>query len=514
MNLARALRAVSSVLEAGLVLLAAGSAAFIGSVQPPAYVAIWYASLALGLLVACRSWMAWLLRKRLGPCRFSFHPSWRRLVVGEASPYDLKAWSFDLGRSLLPIGPLLVPGLFFLVWVLIQLVPLPPGFLAASGPTPPLASDVSATEWRRITVSVPDTLRGLAFLASALLVHLAASAALDRGEARDAFARRIRVLGLIVSAAGLVQFASGTKLIYSFSRHERPAGLALGMLVNRDHFATYMLMLIPLALGHVASAYRRYAAREGGRPSLRQRLVRLSAPEGITLLYACLPALACVSALISTTSRGGLLAFGGSLVLAAVSVRSRSRAPVWAFVLVFVGMAVSWFGVERIEARFVRSRQDLPGRTLLWADTLSRMEGRWITGHGFNAFAEAMSRSTAWALPLGATPWTSPDETAIASQPRAGLRAPEGTPGLAVYNEAHSDYVQILAETGLPGLLLALWAAWRLLRTVRRDPWLLAAVAGVLMHAFVDFGLQIPAVTVLFVTIAGMRPRPARDEES
>lgn len=501
------MRAVSILLEAGLVVVVAGSAAAIGSVHPWAYVRVWYASLVLGLLVIWRTWMVWSLRKRLGPCRFSFHPSGRWLVVGDESPYGLKVWNFDLGRPLLPIGPLLAPGLFFLVWVLIQLAPLPPRLLAISDWTQPLASAVSQAEWRRITISVPDTLRGLAFLASTLLMHLAASAALDRGQARDTFVRRIRVLGLVLSLVWLAQLASGTTLSYRLSGPESPEDIVFGPFVNRDHFATYMLMLTPLSLGLLASAYRSYVARVGGGRNLRRRLVGLSSPEGIAFVEACLPALACVSALISTSSRGGLLAFGGSLVLAAVALRSSSRASLWTFILVFVGMAASWFGVERIGARFERSREDMPGRTLVWADTLSRMEGHWITGYGFNGFAAAMSRSTVWALPLGATPWTSPYETAIASQPRAGLRAPEGLRGLALYEEAHNDYVQVLAETGLVGLFLVLWAALRLFRTVRRDPWLLAAVAGVLAHAFVDFGLQLPAVAVLFATITAMRPR-------
>ena len=34
-------------------------------------------------------------------------------------------------------------------------------------------------------------------------------------------------------------------------------------------------------------------------------------------------------------------------------------------------------------------------------------------------------------------------------------------------------------------------------------PWLLAALVGVLLHSVVDFDLQIPAVSVLFVVLAG-----------
>jgi len=69
--------------------------------------------------------------------------------------------------------------------------------------------------------------------------------------------------------------------------------------------------------------------------------------------------------------------------------------------------------------------------------------------------------------------------------------------------------VQTLVEAGIPGLLIALWAAVAALGTVRRDPWLLDAVAAVLMHAFVDFDLQIPAIPVLLVCLVAMRSEPA-----
>ncbi len=132
------------------------------------------------------------------------------------------------------------------------------------------------------------------------------------------------------------------------------------------------------------------------------------------------------------------------------------------------------------------------------------MHGYWLTGSGFNTFAYAMSRATPWALPEGATPWPSP----LASGPDGawpGVRVPATLAGTTWYREAHNDYVQLLVETGLPGLTLALLAAFAALRAARQDPWLLGALAGVLLHEAVDFDLQIPAISVLFVTLAATR---------
>ncbi len=133
------------------------------------------------------------------------------------------------------------------------------------------------------------------------------------------------------------------------------------------------------------------------------------------------------------------------------------------------------------------------------------MDGpRWATGYGFNAFAQAFSRVPAWDLPKGASPWPEAVAVPLASGERLAYRAPGDLPGLAWYREAHSDWVQLLVETGVPGLLVGLWGALAALAAARRDPWLFAALAGVLMHVFVDFDLQIPAIPALFVVLAAL----------
>jgi O-antigen ligase len=234
--------------------------------------------------------------------------------------------------------------------------------------------------------------------------------------------------------------------------------------------------------------------------------VSLQTSEGTGLLLAALPPLAGIAALLASTSRGGILAFFAAMALAAIGLRSRRGTPGWAAALVFGAMALTWFGLERLEVRFLRAPDDAPGRTVVWRESLQAMHGsRWATGYGFNAFSEALSRVPAWALPEGATPWPEPVDVALRSGARLGYRAPGDLPGLAWYREAHSDWVQLVVETGVPGLVVGLWAALAALAAARRDPWLFAALAGVLIHAFVDFDLQIPAIPALFVVLARAR---------
>jgi O-antigen ligase len=438
------------------------------------------ACLGTGALLALRSAAIRDLRRLLGRRRFSFHASDRWLVLDAEPSYGIRSWTFDLDHADLPRGPLLLPITLFVSLVLFQLLPL-------------------STR----TLSIGDTLRGLGFLVSLLALHQAAAAALDQHEARERF--RILVAGLLATASlvALVQLASGTTKLYGLIEPLESGGQSFGPFVNRNHFAGYMLLAVPTSLALAAHTLRRYSRRVGGGANLRRRLIALGSPEGTALLYALVPPLGGIAALLATTSRGGLLAFGLSLILGAFVLRRGAAVPAWLLAIAFSLMALSWFGLERLDARFRYAASDAPGRTLVWKDALRRMDGLWLSGSGFNTFAWAMSRAEPFVLPKGATAWP-----ALASGPEGafpGVRVPEGMPGMTWYREAHNDYVQVLVETGLPGLALALWGALATLAAARRDPWLLAAVAGVLMHEGVDFDLQIPAVAVLFVTLGATR---------
>ena len=482
---ARRLRAASRVLEALVWLIVAGSVAAIGSVHSWAYVPLWAACLVTAPVLVVRTVTAASLKRALGPHLVAFHLSGRWLVLDPVPAYENQGWTFDLRRPLLRSAPLFWPGLAFLLWVGVQLAPLFPG-----GGT--------------LTSSVPDTRRGFAFVASFLILHLAAAAVFEEREARRRFRRFVALLGLALAAVALLQAAVGAQRIYGFFQ-PLEHGAIFGPFVNRNHFAGYMLMVVFVAFGLLARAWRRYHRRVGDRPNLRRTMITLSTPEGVALVYAAVPALAAVAALIATTSRGALLAFAVGLVLAGLGLRRGGGVPAWALAVAFVVMTVSWFGLERLSVRFNETRSDAPGRTAVWRDSLGRMKGRWLTGTGFNTFGPSMSHSPPLALPKGATPWPEAIESAARAGDRPGIRALIEFPGLGWYREAHNDYVQTLVETGVPGLLIALWAAVAALGALRRDPWLLAAVAAVLMHAFVDFDLQIPAIPVLLVCLIAMR---------
>src|SRR5712692_6937599 len=167
---ARRLRASTRVLEALVWLIVAGSVAAIGSVHPWAYVPLWLACLVAALLLVVRTVTAASLKRTLGSHLVAFHLSGRWLVLDPVPEYENQGWTFELRRPLLRSAPLFWPGLAFLLWVIVQLAPLLPG-------------------GRALTSSVPDTQRGLAFVASFLILHVAAAAVFEEREARRRFRR-------------------------------------------------------------------------------------------------------------------------------------------------------------------------------------------------------------------------------------------------------------------------------------------------------------------------------------
>jgi len=97
-----------------------------------------------------------------------------------------------------------------------------------------------------------------------------------------------------------------------------------------------------------------------------------------------------------------------------------------------------------------------------------------------------------------------------------------------VVNHAHNDYVEVLAETGVPGALCCLLfiallfqSALARLRSSRGPldfalrAGALVACAGLLVHSMVDFNLHIPSNTVLFLlqaVLASSAISPAQEQ--
>jgi O-antigen ligase/polysaccharide polymerase Wzy-like membrane protein len=482
---ARRLRLLSGVLFGGLASLIAVSVLAFGSVHPRARGPLFGVTALLALLAAFRDAIVTRLRSRLGSILLTLGPHAERPIPVTTEREPPPTWSFDLGQR--PSSPLLLPGVLFLAWLTIQMVPVPAALadtLTSSGQP---AAGERTTRWRPLTVSPAETAAGIAFVAWAIVMHLVAGSALDQPGAGHRFRRFLALLGVVLATFGLVQKVSGVTRIYGFFEPWESDGQSIfGPFVNRNHFGFYMLMVTAMSLGMFARAYWPYSVGSGPGQRFSDRSRALAGREGRAVLRASAVSLLCAYSLVATGSRGALIALGAG-VMVGVATLPRGRAAMARRVtVVLLALAVPWCLSGRYEQLKDHFAADVggAGRAAIWAHTLEHMDGRWLVGYGFNTFGNALGRS----LP----------------QPVAGE-----TPFW--FREAHNDYLQVLAETGVVGLAIALWAVIRVIASVRRDPFLLAGLTAALVHEFVDFGLQIPAAAGLFVTLAAMKPSETTD---
>ena len=229
------------------------------------------------------------------------------------------------GRAVSPLpGGRLLLALHALV--LLQLVPLPPAVLRLVSPgsfsfyNDPLLVPLAA--WRPISVSPPDTLRGLAFLAAFSLLFLA----VFREMAETAWRRRLLLtvvgVGVALTVVAFVQAASPEpRRIYGLWR-PRWDWAVFGPYVNRNHFAGYLVMAAPLAIGFALEAIARLRAAWGRR---RRGWLLLGEREGNAVLRWSAVVMVIVAGLLASRSRGGVSSFALAALLLPLASRHRRR---------------------------------------------------------------------------------------------------------------------------------------------------------------------------------------------
>ena len=297
---------------------------------------------------------------------------------------------------------------------------------------------------------------------------------------------QVKALGFALSGYGftiamfaLMQgIASNGKLYWL--RTAQHGGSIYGPYVNHNHYAGLMEMLTPFPL---------VISFAGGIRGPRKTLAAVAAAVMASTIFL-------------SGSRGGMVAFAVQVALLAtflIKRRSNWRAAiaVGAFLAIAFGLLI-WLGggelVERMASIHSATRAELSGGTRLAIDrdALKMFAQKPVLGWGLGVFPEIFPQFSSFSsnLPVGM---------------------------------AHDDYLQVLVEMGALGFAAVLWFLLTLYRSAlpKLNRWppdintavTLAAmlgVAGILVHSFVDFNLQIPANAALFYAlcvVAAMEPR-------
>jgi len=373
---------------------------------------------------------------------------------------------------------------------LAQLVPLPVDVLARVSPQ--AASLVGQLDVRvahglvgthSLSVNPSATWRALALYACFGVTVLGVARCSTRAALRLAWF--VSWLGMAVALIGVVQKPLYAGEIYGFWR-PMTHGTVFGPFVNKNHFAGWIAMAMPLVLGGFCAMVSR--ARGAG---VRDRLLWLSSRDGNQAVQAVLAALLLGVALALTLSRSGMLSLAAALLFLGWAAVRRHRggiAPSLAIALVTLALlvAVDWAGLDKVIARFdAADTTGLSGRLPIWRGASAMAADFWATGSGLNTYGIAT------------------------------LFYPAVVPAHHL-REAHNDYLQLAVEGGLLLGVPVLIAIAGFVIAVRRrlaasdGPayWVrlgaLGGIVAVAVQSAVDFSLQMPGNAVLFATLCGV----------
>jgi O-antigen ligase len=363
-------------------------------------------------------------------------------------------------------------------WIGLTLVPLPP-WLWTSLPGRDFLADGYRLlgmdlPWLPISLTDDRTLRsGLA-----LLVPLATYLAIRPlgAKARLRIAALIAGFALVSVALGMAQLASGQGSPLRFYAATN-RGNPVGFFANTNHFATLLLIAVPLL----------FAAGLGLRRKAKRQAVQ---GEWQPLTLACLALLVLglvlsgsnAAVVLLVPSLAGALLLGPLQRLAAnpLAIRVLGVAAVAAVLL--VGLSTVTGVLQQRVGVSATSREQVTGQTVAAAKSYLPV------GSGLGSFSAIYLKHSGGEK--SASEWM---------------------------NHAHDDPAEVLLELGLPGLLLMLgfvlwlvraaWRAWLPVQAASADPLVRAAALGLVLaatHSLVDYPLRTAAMAAVFAALLAL----------
>ena len=345
------------------------------------------------------------------------------------------------------------------------------------------------------------------------------------------------IFGLVLAVFALIQHFTWEGRLFWFRPMERAGAGTGGPFVNRNHFAGYMEMLIPipiaLALSRAvrgeARAFYAFAAAIMGIAE-----VASLSRGGVVSLSAALLFIAAVSTQMKQRAakarvsrmedRAATIEDGGSRVedrgskiedggprmegrqsrardltgqysilhppSSNFAPRSSALLPAVFVLLITVAIVAGmfWVGADSGLAERLASDQGEPSassRQVIWRDTLKMVRANPVLGVGIGAYQTVL--------------------------PTYGHRE-----GETIVEFAHNDYLQTLADGGIVAGALAVWFIVVVFRafargTKSREPLTSALALGagagffaILVHSLFDFNLQLPSNALLFLVLAAI----------
>ena len=277
-------------------------------------------------------------------------------------------------------------------------------------------------------------------------------------------------LAIVEAILGLLQYAlSGPK---SLSYSPMPQNRAIGSFINRNHFATWLAMSLPIVVLRTSGAFTFHSSDRSSHPGYWQ-------------LWWGLAVVLITAALLASASRAGSSAALIVTVATLCVVATRRMAGKRSLVILAIVSTIALLVSETILPRFALAfsdealRDSAAGRAIIYERAFDAAKQFFPIGSGLGSFSIAFQR----------------------------FQPPE-LESLFI-EHVHNDYIQLLFETGAAGvLILALFATSAVATTIclykyRDDFHRIAPAIGCFLgaaafafHSLFDFPAHIPAVAI------------------
>jgi uncharacterized membrane protein YhaH (DUF805 family) len=377
--------------------------------------------------------------------------------------------------------------LAFLGTIVLQMVPLPESLVSAWSPNAiPVQNRLQlavAAPPRTLSIDAALTRAGLASAAAAVLVFWAARDTFGRGGVRTAV-RAIAFGGFALALAAVAQRATAPETLLWWWRPLDPGAKPIGPFVSRNDFAAWLLLASSLTIGYTILYVRAHGLLLSR--STRVTVTKVLA-DGTAIIYAGAAAFMLLT-LTWALSRGALVGAAASVVCGYLFSRQRSigrgrGTAVGVALLLGLLLVGVWLNLGALATRLAAGTE--ASRTTIWRETLPILTDFPVAGTG------------------------------IGTYPRSMLIYQRTTPEV-LFNHAHSEYLQLVAEGGLLVTVPAVVAlvAWLVLarRRIRDDHreilWIrlasAAGIAGIAVQCLWDATLRMPATAMLVALLAAI----------
>ena len=372
-------------------------------------------------------------------------------------------------------GKLFIAALIFCGYIGLQLIPLPAAIVSFISPATARTREfysISGMQFMPLSFDPDRTIHELLKAAAFFMVFFISSIIFRDREKLTRTVIILTVFGFCLAVFAIVQKAAWNDKLY-WIRELTAGGEPFGPFVNRNHFAGFIGMLIPLGLGYT--------------------LTRESREKYI--FFGFLTVIMTLS-LFFSLSRGGIVSFFAGMALFSILVvitRVQTK-KIWAVAafLIVVAAYLVYLGIDPVIDRFYKTEVTREQRIIVWQATLTAFRDFWLTGTGLGTFIDMFH-----------------------------LYSP--APVQSIYDHAHNDYLEYLLETGTIGMTLLLTFAGLLFAPFAKADFhgkrgmiriaVISSVFSMMIHSIFDFNLHILSNLLLFAVVLGMLSSLSRSQE-